>query len=296
MALVCKDWDDGGWHCPYDPKLAALWMAKYCPPEPPRALEAWERVDCECSWCYNAWMRRQVQPDRAAPVRTHPPPECLRWQARTHMLEERGFARFETVDNSAGTVSATREFKPATDAQIAEWSSWLESWMSNPEICAAWERAARKRKFEDKWKQVMESLNRNILDKLARRAWTDHKFDVFRMEWLLDGMWPEERKEFMDSPKMRAYVSFGRMQHMLLRSYDSVKENITTDEDYNEAEEAYKALLRHVTTHGQLIREMPGREHKKPVKAVAASSHKGRRALRREAQVERSALAVEADD
>lgn len=288
MALVCKDWDDGGWHCPYDPKLAALWTAKYCPPEPPRALEAWERVDCECSWCYNAWMRRQEQPDRAAPVRTHPPPECLRWQAREHMLKERGFARFETVDNSAGTVSATREFKPATAAQIAEWSSWLESWMSNPEICAAWERAAQEKKYEN-----IEKVYRL---RIARRAWTNHKFDVFRMEWLLDGMWPEERKEFMAGPKMEAYVHFGRMQRWLLLFYDSVKENIKTDEDYDKAEEAYKALLHHVNTHGQLIREMPGREHKKPVKAVAAPTHVGRRAARRAALVERSALAVEADD
>lgn len=191
---------------------------------------------------------------------------CLKADARDDSLKKRGFARFERqVVDIAG-------FKPASPEQMAEWMAWL----SSPAATAAHERLALEKKA-------------------ALNSWGSYKFDLLRMEKHLDGMWPEEQKKYMIGPMWTAYMHFGNGQQELLKSYDSVKKNIKTDEEYDVAEEAYKTLLQHVNTHGQLISEMPSHEHKRPVKTSVAPPGKGRRTKRRDAEVERSAIAVGSD-
>jgi hypothetical protein len=177
---------------------------------------------------------------------------CLKEDARDDWFEQRGFARFEPQ------VVDTTGFKPASREQIAEWAAWL----SSPEAAAAHERLALEKKA-------------------ALNAWGDYKFDPLRMEKHLAGMWPEELPKFTNGPMWTAYVHYGEGQKTLQKSYDSVKKEIKTDEDYDKAEKAYKTLLTHVNTHGQLIREMPKHEHKRPVQTSVAPTHVGRRAARR---------------
>jgi hypothetical protein len=178
---------------------------------------------------------------------------CLKEEARDNALEDRGFARFEPlVVNDAG-------FRPASRSQIAEWTAWL----SSAEAAATFERSALKKAA-------------------ALKDWGDYKFDPLRMEKFLDNyVWPKEHPEYMSGPMWTAYMHFGKEQRELLKSYNLVKKNIRTNEDYNRAEEAHKALQSHVDKHGQLIREVPGCEHKKPVKTSVAPQHVGRRAARR---------------
>lgn len=221
----------------------------------------WRHVLCGCPKCND---------DKAPEWWLCQP--CLKAAAYEDMLEERGFARFEPVEEiSAGCESVMRGFKPASREQIAEWTAWL----SSPEAAAASERLALEKKA-------------------ALRAWGDYKFVPCRMEKHLDGMWPEELPKYTTGPMWTAYVHYGKEQHGLLGFYESVKKEIKTDEDYDTAEKAYKTLLAHVNTHGQLIREMPGHAHKKPVKTVAAATHVGRRAARRALQVD-SAIAAGCD-
>lgn len=177
---------------------------------------------------------------------------CLKAEARNNWLEERGFARFEPqVVDIVG-------FKPASREQIAEWAAWL----SSPEAAAAHERLALKKKE-------------------ALKTWGDYMFVPGKMEDLLESMLSGEKEKYKQGPMWVSYVHFGKEQKTLQESYDSVKKNIKTDEDYDKAEKAYKALLAHVNTHGQLIREMPKHSHKKAVKTSVAATHVGRRAERR---------------
>jgi hypothetical protein len=226
--------------------------------------DAWRRTLCACNKCFS-------RSDHFDCHAAHRWARCNKVDSYEKMLEERGFARFEpeVEEISAGKAPVSREFKPASREQIAE----LAAWLSSPEAAAAAERLALEKKAAHE-RLALEK-------KAALEAWGGYKFDPCRMEKLLDGMWPEELTEFTNGPMWTAYVHFGKEQKTLQESYDSVKKNIKTDEDYDVAEKAYKALQSHVNTHGQLIREMPSHEHKKPVKTSIAPTHVGRRAARR---------------
>jgi hypothetical protein len=159
---------------------------------------------------------------------------CLRQDAYEKKLEERGYARFEPL--AAMDVG----FIPATPQQIAGWASWL----STPEAA----HAAELLNFAE-----------------SSPAYKTHRFDVVAVERHVDNLFPEEKANFLIGPMWLAYQLYMREQHELKKAYDSVKKNIKTDEAYETAEEAYKTLLQHINTHGQLIRELPEYEHKKPV-------------------------------
>lgn len=165
------------------------------------------------------------------------------------MMEERGYARFEPRPIDAG-------FRPATKEQIEEWASWL----STPEAAAAAERV-------------------DSLEASAVAAYNNYKFSVKDMEMYVNNMYPDSKSTFLSGRMWLAYTFYAKEQRELLNAYDSATINIKTDEAYDKAEKAHKALLQHVNTHGQLIRELPKHEHKKFVPA-SAPPKKGRRAKR----------------
>lgn len=155
---------------------------------------------------------------------------CLKEDAYDEKLKKRGYARFEPPADDAG-------FIPASQAQIDAWTRWL----STPDAAAAVE-----------FVHCMEQAP----------TYSNYKFDVVAMEKHADNLWPGHKEDFLLSSMWLAYQLYMREQHELKKAYDSVKKNIKA---YEAAEEAYKALLQHISVHGQLIREMPKHEHKKLV-------------------------------
>jgi hypothetical protein len=181
------------------------------------------------------------------------PDYCINKQKYEAQLKDRGYARFEPEATDAG-------FRPATKQDIRV---WVQYW-SSPEGQAAARRV-------------------DSMIAAAKAGYRGHKFDVLSMEGYLDQyVWPSQMAEHFLGPEWLAYEAFGKEQRELKIAYDLVKNNIRTNEAYNKAEEAYKALLSHINTHGQLIREKPNREHKKLIEEkVSAPKELGRRAQRK---------------
>ena len=148
---------------------------------------------------------------------------------------------------------------------------------------------------EDMLRQASEDpefevkLARQRKEEVAKRAalmeeWKNCKFEPLSMEKAFqESVWPQERDEYERGPMVAASRLYAEEQRKLLESYDSVKKNIKTDEDYDYAEERYQAVLEHVKAHGKLLMKVPvpeKREHKKPVEESVAPTHVGRRAAR----------------
>lgn len=217
---------------------------------------------------------------------------CLRVLKYENDLWEKGISRLEGKDVKVKKPEPVKEFKPASQAQIDGWIEDLKKmkeFYETPEGKAAWETRVKE--------EAAEKVRRAKHIEDAIKSQETVKFDVLEREkWLNERVWPDELQEYMqNSPTWIAYMHYGKEQNTLLASYLSLKDNIKTNEDYDKAEKAYKALLNHINQHGDLIRDIPKHSHKKPVKTVAAPTHVGRRAARRALQVERSATEVESD-
>lgn len=188
---------------------------------------------------------------------------CLHVLKYENDMWEKGVSRLEGKDVDVKKPDPIKEFRPASRAQIDGWIEDLKKmkeFYETPEGKA--EQARREKHIEDAIK-----THKNV------------KFDLVSMEkWLNERVWPEQRPEFMSSnPTWIAYVHYGKEQNTLLSDYNSLKD---TDEDYDKAEKAYQALLRHIGTHGDLIRAIPKKSHKQSVKTSAVPTHVGRRAAR----------------
>jgi hypothetical protein len=175
------------------------------------------------------------------------PDYCINKQKYEAQLKDRGYARFEPEATDAG-------FRPATKQDIRV---WVQYW-SSPEGQAAARRV-------------------DSMISAAKAAYKSHKFDVLAEEAYKDQyVWPSQMAEYLLSLRWLAYEAFGKEQRELKKTYDSVKNG-----DYDKAEDVFKTLLDHVNTHGQLIREVPKREHKKFIEEPSAHKGVGRRAARK---------------
>lgn len=159
---------------------------------------------------------------------------CLREYDYTEKMKARGYARFEDL------ATMDTGFRPATQEQLDEWTSWL----ATPDARSA----ATLVHFEEN-----------------APLYNTYKFDVAAMERHADNLWPEQKSNFLLSSMWLAYQLYMKEQHELKKAYDAVKKNIKTDEAYEKAEDAYKTLIQHINMHGQLIRELPEYEHKRPM-------------------------------
>jgi hypothetical protein len=147
-------------------------------------------------------------------------------------------------------------FKPASKAQIAEWTAWL----SSPEAKVA--------------------HNALLAEKaMAKDMWKSHKFSVLQMERHLDSMWPMQKAEYKLGTMYMAYTTYADEQNNLLLEYNSVKKN--SKFDCGKVDEAYNALINHINTHGQLIEEIPKHDHKNVSNGSNTPTKVGRRAARR---------------
>jgi hypothetical protein len=152
-------------------------------------------------------------------------------------------------------MSTPPTFKPATTLQLNAWCEWL----SSPEALKAERQLAH-------------------LEKTSREAFATRKFVCKSMEAHCASMWPDEKATFMLSPLWMAYASFKAEQDCLLKTYTSVCKRTNQCE---EAEDAYKNLLKHIHTHGELIDKIPSCPTKKPSQPTNDTPHVGRRAQRK---------------
>lgn len=203
---------------------------------------------------------------------------CLHVLKYEDDLWEKGISRLEGKDVEVKKPEPVKEFRPASRAQIDGWIEDLKKmkeYYETPEGKAAWEKRAEK--------EAAEEMRRTKHIEDAIKSHEECKFDVLDMERRLnERVWPEERPEYMDTDSTWiAYVHYGKEQNALLDTYNTLKNNIKTNEDYDKAEKAYQALLKHINVHLVLIRTIPKKSHKKPVKTSVAPKHVGRRAARR---------------
>lgn len=150
----------------------------------------------------------------------------------------------------------TKCFKPASSAQIAEWTAWLAS---SEALAAA------------------ETLS--VTESQGKSNWDNHKFNTDDIQRHIKSMWPKEQALFMMGPMYLAYMTFLSEQRAAIKDYADKAKNIKTMEDYEKVDEAYKAIVAHINQHGEM-HEIPTKTHKKPTESNA-SNKMGRRAARR---------------
>ena len=212
-----------------------------------------------------------------APIRGILDP-CLHVLKYEDDLWEKGVSRLEGKDVEVKKPEPVKEFRPASQAQIDGWIEDLKKmkkFYETPEGKAAWETRAKEEADKKKRRE------KHIED--AIKTHENTQFDIVEREkWLAERVWPEERSDYMNNdPMWIAYMYYGNKQNALLATYNSLKDNIKTNEEFDKAEKAFQSLNKNISAHGQLIRTIPKKSHKKPVKTSAAPTHVGRRAARR---------------
>ncbi len=232
----------------------------------PPDLPSWRTLPCRCRTC-----KTLEDFAEGGPVKEGP---CLKDVARMDEWNWRAFQRvafplFPLNDKLSLLIGM---YRPAEG--LTKFVEMMEDMAKQ---------ASEDPEFEVKLaeRRAKEVANRAAL----MEEWKNYKFEPLSMEKTFQELkfTPKEREEFEHGPMVAAARLFAEEQRKLLESYDSVKNNIKTDEDYKTAEERYKAVLKHVKAHGKLLMEVPvpeKRDHEKPVEESVAPTHVGRRAAR----------------
>lgn len=216
---------------------------------PARNEEEWEKTLCGCPVCWD----KQSYFHKEDAHNHWNKGSCRKIEAYEAQLETKVKQRFSPAVTMAG-------FKPASAAQIAEWTAWL----STPEAAKA-------------HNKVVE------MTETAMATWNNHKFNPVAMEHGLAGMWPAEKNKYMRSPMWVAYENYGKEQYELLNAYNKILTNgIKTKEDYIKADKLYKDLAAHINKHGRIITGALEKKHKLPEEKSTEAPKKGRRAMRAE--------------
>lgn len=132
------------------------------------------------------------------------------------------------------------------------------------------------------WARIKAS-EQAIKDKKAKAIndYADAKFSVRDMEYWYDRRALYEGDSYKTGPAYTAFLHYAKEQKEKADNYNKDKENIMSDADYHKAETSYKVLLKHINDHGQLIKEVPERKHKKPTEQKFVAPKMGRRASRK---------------